>query len=87
MQALEEENQKLIDELNVQSSETESDLAAAEAAKEDYVSQLDQLIADRNAQAERKRKHAVRQKRTRMPRTTTPAAATRLPARVTRAMF
>ena len=53
MQALEEENQKLIDELNVQSSETESDLAAAEAAKEDYVSQLDQLIADRNAQAEK----------------------------------
>lgn len=45
LQALEEENQKLIDELNVQSSETESDLAAAEAAKEDYVSQLDQLIA------------------------------------------
>jgi len=53
LQALEEENQKLIDELNVQSSETESDLAAAEAAKEDYVSQLDQLIADRNAQAEK----------------------------------
>ena len=53
MQALEEENQKLIDELNIQSSETESDLAAAEAAKEDYVSQLDQLIADRNAQAEK----------------------------------
>lgn len=26
---------------------------AAEAAKEDYVSQLDQLIADRNAQAEK----------------------------------
>ena len=47
LQALEEENQKLIDELNVQSSEAESDLAAAEAAKEDYVSQLDQLIADR----------------------------------------
>ena len=53
LQALEEENQKLIDELNIQSSETESDLAAAEAAKEDYVSQLDQLIADRNAQAEK----------------------------------
>lgn len=53
LQALEEENQKLIDELNVQSSETENDLAAAEAAKEDYVSQLDQLIADRNAQAEK----------------------------------
>lgn len=53
LQALEEENQKLIDELNVQSSEAESDLAAAEAAKEDYVSQLDQLIADRNAQAEK----------------------------------
>lgn len=53
LQALEEENQKLIDELNTQSSETESDLAAAEAAKEDYVSQLDQLIADRNAQAEK----------------------------------
>lgn len=53
MQALEEENRKLIDKLNIQSSETESDLAAAEAAKEDYVSQLDQLIADRNAQAEK----------------------------------
>ena len=53
MQVLQEENQKLIDELNIQSSEAESDLAAAEAAKEDYVSQLDQLIADRNAQAER----------------------------------
>ena len=53
LQALEEENQKLIDELNIQSNETESDLAAAEAAKEDYVSQLDQLIADRNAQAEK----------------------------------
>lgn len=53
LQALEEENQKLIDELNIQSSETESDLAAAEAAKEDYVSQLDQLISDRNAQAEK----------------------------------
>mgnify|MGYP001026313194 FL=1 len=53
LQALEEENQKLIDELNIQSSEAESDLAAVEAAKEDYVSQLDQLIADRNAQAEK----------------------------------
>lgn len=62
MQALEEENQKLIDELNIQSSETESDLAAAEAAKEDYVSQLDQLIADRNAQAE-KEEEARRQAR------------------------
>ena len=73
LQALEEENQKLIDELNIQSSETESDLAAAEAAE--------------MRRPKRKRKHAVRQKRTRMPRTTTPAAATRLPARVTRAMF
>lgn len=53
LQVLEEENQKLIDELNLKSAEQEELLAENEELSQEYLSELNDLIADRNAQAAR----------------------------------
>ena len=53
LQVLEAENQKLIDELNIKSAEQEELIAENEALSQEYLSELNDLIADRNAQAAR----------------------------------
>ena len=53
LEVLEAENQKLIDELNIQSANAEALIAQNERESQDYLAQLDQLIADRAEQAAR----------------------------------
>lgn len=53
LEVLEDENQKLIDDLNIQSADAEALIAQNEQESQDYLAQLDQLIADRAAQAAR----------------------------------
>lgn len=53
LQVLEEENQRLIDELQLQSAEAENLIAENEAESQDYLAQLDSLIAQRSEQAAR----------------------------------
>lgn len=53
LQVLEEENQRLIEELQLQSAEAESLIAENEAESQDYLAQLDSLIAQRSEQAAR----------------------------------
>lgn len=53
LQVLEEENQRLIEELQLQSAEAENLIAENEAESQDYLAQLDSLIAQRSEQAAR----------------------------------
>ena len=53
LEELEAENQKLIEELNIQSANAEALIAQNERESQDYLAQLDQLIADRAEQAAR----------------------------------
>ena len=53
LQVLEEENQRLIEELQLQSAEAENLIAENEAERQDYLAQLDSLIAQRSEQAAR----------------------------------
>ena len=53
LEVLEAENQKLIDELNIQSANAEALIAQNERESQDYLAQLDQLIAERAEQAAR----------------------------------
>ena len=53
LQVLEEENQRLIEELQLQSAEAEKLIAENEAESQDYLAQLDSLIAQRSEQAAR----------------------------------
>ena len=53
LEELESENQKLIEELNIQSANAEALIAQNERESQDYLAQLDQLIADRAEQAAR----------------------------------
>ena len=53
LQVLEEENQRLIEELQLQSAEAENLIAENEAVSQDYLAQLDSLIAQRSEQAAR----------------------------------
>ena len=53
LQVLEEENQRLIEELQLQSAEAENLIAENEAECQDYLAQLDSLIAQRSEQAGR----------------------------------
>ena len=53
LQVLEEENQRLIEELQLQSAEAENLIADNEAESQDYLAQLDSLIAQRSEQAAR----------------------------------
>ncbi|MCF2652385.1 murein hydrolase activator EnvC family protein [Anaeromassilibacillus senegalensis] len=53
LEALEAENQKLIEDLNIQSANAEALIAQNERESQDYLAQLDQLIADRAEQAAR----------------------------------
>ena len=53
LQVLEEENQRLIEELQLQSAEAENLSAENEAESQDYLAQLDSLIAQRSEQAAR----------------------------------
>ncbi|MGN0478773.1 MAG: murein hydrolase activator EnvC family protein [Hominenteromicrobium sp.] len=53
LEELEAENQKLIEELHIQSADAEALIAQNEKESQDYLAQLDQLIADRAAQAAR----------------------------------
>lgn len=53
LQVLEEENQRLIEELQLQSAEAENLIAENEAESQDYLDQLDSLIAQRSEQAAR----------------------------------
>ena len=52
-QVLEEENQRLSEELQLQSAEAENLIAENEAESQDYLAQLDSLIAQRSEQAAR----------------------------------
>lgn len=61
LQVLEEENQKLIDELNILSAEQEELIAQNEAQSQEYLSELNDLIADRNAQAAREEEERRKQ--------------------------
>ena len=53
LQVLEEENQRLTEELQLQSAEAENLIAENEAESQDYLAQLDSLIAQRSEQAAR----------------------------------
>lgn len=53
LQVLEEENKRLIEELQLQSAEAENLIAENEAESQDYLAQLDSLIAQRSEQAAR----------------------------------
>ena len=53
LEVMEEENQRLIEELQIQSAEAESLIAQNEQESQDYLAQLDSLIAERNEQAAR----------------------------------
>ena len=53
LRVLEEENQRLIDELNVKSAEQAALVAKNEKESKQYLSEINKLIADRNAQQAR----------------------------------
>ena len=60
LQVLEEENQRLIEELQLQSAEAENLIAENEAESQDYLAQLDSLIAQRSEQAAREEEERQR---------------------------
>lgn len=53
LRVLEEENARLIEELHLESAQTQQQLAENERESASYMKELNQLIADRNAQAAR----------------------------------